>query len=240
MTSFGKLSVLGLALALTLGHAQVAAAQEQPSDTAEGELAYERGGLLGAGLVAGAKLGGGFGQPFNELQTSFVGELELGYNLPFAKRSLGLFLSGQYNAPSSEQSGLQDELGADGESRVPAEYGYTLTQRQAVLTLGAIYRIPLNLPLLRPYAALGGRYYMMRTELEGQVSPKSGPALPFGSNQETSSAFGFYGALGAELYLGPGAALLEVQTGQASTDQFILRSTNVSSLNVALGYRVFL
>jgi hypothetical protein len=81
---------------------------------------------------------------------------------------------------------------------------------------------------------------MMRTEIDGSVTPSKGEALPFGTNDETGSTFGFYGALGAEYCLGPGGILLEIQTGQASTDQFILRNTNVSTLNVAVGYRLFL
>ncbi|MBM4362708.1 MAG: hypothetical protein FJ104_08505 [Deltaproteobacteria bacterium] len=52
--------------------------------------------------------------------------------------------------------------------------------------------------------------------------------------------FGFYGALGGELHVGPGAVLLEVQTGYAAVDGFVLRDTNVGALNAALGYRLFL
>ncbi|HEX2733872.1 MAG TPA: outer membrane beta-barrel protein [Polyangiaceae bacterium] len=233
-----RFSSICAAMAAVLWASAASAQQDQASS--DDKLLFEKGGIAGLGLVAGAKLGGGFAQPFNQLGSSFVGELEFGYNLPFLERSLGVFLSGQYNSPSTEKSGLVDEMGPKGASRVPAEYGYTLTQTQAVLTLGAIYRIPLKLPSIRPYVALGGRYYMMRTEIDGSVTPSKGEALPFGTNDETGSTFGFYGALGAEYYLGPGGILLEIQTGQASTDQFILRNTNVSTLNVAVGYRLFL
>ncbi|MEN9579510.1 MAG: hypothetical protein RJA70_2519, partial [Pseudomonadota bacterium] len=62
----------------------------------------------------------------------------------------------------------------------------------------------------------------------------------FGKNFETGGAGGFFGALGGELHLGPGAALLELQASSASIDQFMLRNTNAGALSVSLGYRIFL
>lgn len=231
--------VSALALCALFTHSVFA----QTDDPAGGnsQFLYEKGGIAGAGLVAGLKVGGGFGQPFNEFGSSFVGELELGYNLPMLDRSLGLFFSGQYAQPTTEGSNLEDTFGpADGDaevgsSRLPGPFSYQLEQRQAVLTFGAIYRIPAGFAMFRPYFALGGRYYMLSTKITGESDGQ-----PFFENTETGSTFGFYGALGGELYLGPGAILLEVQTGAAGVDQFILRDTNASALNVALGYRFFL
>lgn len=203
---------------------------------ADGEGAlYERGGLAEVGLVAGAKLGGGFGQPFGELGTTFIGELELGFTLPPLGRSIEIFLAGQYAAPTTEKKGIADKSGPGGESRLPGEWKYSLTERQAILTLGGLYRLPLATPLFRPYIALGGRAYFLRTEVNGSAGGES-----FGGNEETATKFGFYGALGGELHFGPGAVLLEVQTGYAAVDGFVLRDTNVGSLNAALGYRLFI
>ena len=37
-----------------------------------------------------------------------------------------------------------------------------------------------------------------------------------------------------------GAVLLEIQYGWAELDQYVLRDTNAGSLNIAVGYRIFL
>lgn len=153
-----------------LARAQAQAPAADPADEASADsLSYERGGLLGLGAVAGLKLGGGFGAPFNEMAASFVGELELGYNLPVLQRALGIFLSGQYAAPSMEQKDIVDGYASGGGSRLPGPSSYTLTTSEAMITLGAVYRIAVPVPLLRPYVGLGGRYVMMSTEVSGEA-----------------------------------------------------------------------
>jgi hypothetical protein len=210
-------------------------ADAPPSDASKDGLLYEKGGLAEIGLVVGGKLGGGFSQPFGSLGTSFVGELELGYTLPPLKRSIEIFVAGQYASPKTEGHDIADTYGPSKGSRIPGKMSYDLTEQQAVVTLGGLYRIPLSIPLFRPYVALGGRMYMLRTTVTGTAGTQD-----FGSNDETAMKFGFYGALGGELHFGPGAVLLEVQTGYASVDGFVLRDTNVGALNVAVGYRLFI
>jgi hypothetical protein len=193
---------------------------------AEEPIAYARG----TGLAVGLKLGGGFGQPFGDLGTSFVGELEVGYVLPPLNRAIEIFLAGQYTAPSTEGT-------VESDARLPGTgvMSYELTQRQAILTLGVLGRIPIPVRLLRPYVAAGGRLYLMRTEVTG-----TGGGEPFGDNEETASQLGFFAALGGELFVGPGALLLEIGLGYAPVDGFVLRNTNVGSLSTSLGYRLFL
>lgn len=209
-----------------------------PADAPAGSDAkplYEKGGLAEVGLVVGAKLGGGFSQPFGALGTSFVGEFELGYNLPPLRRSIEIFVTGQYSAPKTDGNGIADTFGPGGKSRIPGTMSYELTEQQAIVTLGGLYRLPLPTPLFRPYIALGGRLYMLRTKVSGSAGTQG-----FGENQETAMKAGFFGALGGEIHFGPGAVLLEVQTGYAGVDGFVLRDTNVGALNVALGYRLFI
>lgn len=228
--------ILAAGFGSRLARAQAQAPAADPADEASADsLSYERGGLLGLGAVAGLKLGGGFGAPFNEMAASFVGELELGYNLPVLQRALGIFLSGQYAAPSMEQKDIVDGYASGGGTRLPGPASYTLTTSEAMITLGAVYRIAVPVPLLRPYVGLGGRYVMMSTEVSGEAGGQA-----FGTNTETADDFGLYAALGGELHIGPGAALLELQWSRVQVDQYILRNTNVSALNVALGYRLFL
>jgi hypothetical protein len=212
-----------------------AAPADAPATSDDKKPLYEKGGLAGAGLVVGALAGGGFSQPFSKLGTSFVGELELGYVLPPLRRSIEIFVSGQYAAPKTSGSNIADTFGPSGGSRIPGTMSYEVTEQQAVITLGGLFRIPLPTPLFRPYFSLGGRAYLLKTKVTGNAGGQA-----FGENDETATKFGFFGALGGEVHFGPGAVLLEVQTGYASVDGFVLRNTNVGSLNAALGYRLFI
>lgn len=231
------ISLLGLAIP-RVSHAQarepdapgagpVNDAEPNDHDGHDREL-YERGGLAGAGLSVGAKLGAGFSQPFGKLGSAFTTELEVSYLLPFADRSLAIFASGAYAQPEATGKGLMD-------ARLPGPASYTLTQQTATITLGALYRLHLPVPMLRPYAALGPRLFLMRTKTSGSAGGQA-----FGDNNETVTRVGLYGALGAELHFGPGAVLLELSLAWASIDNYVLRDTSVGALGVALGYRVFL
>lgn len=205
----------------------VVATEAEPTD---GRPIYERGGLAGIGLTVAAKFGGGFSQAFSELGAAFVPELELGITLPFAERMLEVFVSGQWAAPTTDGTAGPDP-------RLPGDQlmTYEVTQQQVALTLGLRLRIPIPSELFRPHFALGARLYLMRTEVSGE-----GGGEAFGDNEETATEAGFFAAVGGELFVGPGALLLEVQLGYASLDGFVMRDTNVGALNVMLGYRLFL
>ena len=218
--------MMTLAVALMLSGFSSAAAAEEDSD----KTLYEQGGLAELGLVVGATAGGGFGQVFTDFGTRFVGGLEIGYLLPFLDRSLEYWVSGQYAAPKAEGTAAADP-------RLPGsgEMTYEVVHNQATIGTGVLYRIPLSTTLIRPYVSVGGLMYLTRTDVTGSAGGES-----FGENEETATDYGFFGALGAEYYLGPGGLLFEVQTSYASVDHFILRETNSGALNVALGYRLFL
>ena len=195
---------------------------------------YTQGGLFGAGVVIGAKVGGGFGQLTSPLGTSFVGELELGYTLPLpdpVNRDIEIFLAGQYAGPST------DETISEPDARLPGDgtWTYELTHQQVLLTLGMLYRIPVPVDWVRPYVAAGGRMAMSRTEVTGEAG-----GMPFGDNEETATNWGGYGALGGDFFVGPGSILFEVQFGFVPLDGKVLANTNSGALNVALGYRFFL
>ena len=209
--------VLGL-LAAPCG----AMAQDQQQETAAWST---------TGLVLGVKAGAGIGAPFNELGATFVGEIELGYALPLPEpvgRSFELFTAGAYLAPSSEgESGMPD-------SRLPGDgtFRYEVTQQAIVLTLGARYRLSLADDTIAPYIAAGGRMYLMRTRIEGEVSGQS-----LGTTEETASAFGLHAAGGVDFRLGPGAVLAEAQLGYAGLDSYVMRDTNFGALVLLVGYR---
>ena len=199
----------------------------------ESPYSYEDGGLAGLGLVTGLKVGAGLG--LKAFGATPVVELELGYLLPPLERSFQIFVSGQYAAPKAEGDDIEDVYGVDGESRLPDSASYEIVERQAVLTLGVLYRVPVDLPLMRPYAGVGGRLYLTEAVIEGSAG-----GVDFGENRETDAQAGFFGALGMEAYLGPGAALLELQLAYAKIDGYVLRKANATSLNIALGYRLFI
>jgi hypothetical protein len=200
----------------------------QDADEPEAGPSYERGGLAGAGVVLGAKVGGGFSQPFGDLGSSFLTELELGYTLPVARRSLEIFVSGGYTQPTAEGKGLSD-------ARLPGPASYTLTQQEGMLGLGGRYRLNLGLDWLRPYIAAGPRVYFARTKISGKAGGE-----PFGENQENTTKLGAFGTLGAELYLGPGALLVEASLAWAKLDGYVLRNTSMGALGLSIGYRLFI
>lgn len=227
---FKRTHILWTLLLLVFALPRSARADDGPRDSqgSGGRELYERGGLLGAGVSAGLKLGAGFSQPFGDLGSTFASELELAYLLPVADHSLAVFVSGGYAQPKAEGKNLVD-------ARLPGNANYTLTQRTATVSLGLTYRLHLPVPMLRPYASIGPRLFMMRTDIKGSAGGQS-----FGDNSETVTRIGFVGALGAELHFGPGAALIELSLAWASIDNYVLRDTSVGALGVALGYRVFL
>lgn len=240
-TLLNNVAVTGMFIAGGLPFPTAAFAQDKAPAETQDSFLYEKGGIAELGLSAGLKLGGSFSQPFGAFGSSGLGELELGYNLPFLKRALGVFISGQYSQPKAKDSGIEDDLGpvvdgeTEGSSRLPAPVEYELVQKQGALTLGLIYRVPVGVAMFRPYVAAGGRYYMLKTAITASSGDQA-----FGKNFETGGAGGFFGALGGELHLGPGAALLEVQASSARVDQLMLRETNAGAVMVSLGYRVFL
>ncbi|HEX2678025.1 MAG TPA: hypothetical protein VHM19_15330 [Polyangiales bacterium] len=184
------------------------------------------------GLVIGAKLGGGLG--LGELGASFVTELELGYMLPLPEpvgRSFELFVTGQYMQPSTTGKTTAPDARLPGDGTLH----YDISEQILPITFGALYRLPLPTRLFMPYAGAGARLFLLRTKVTG-----SGGGEAFGKNEETGSKAGAYFALGADIFLGPGALLGELQLSYAPLDGYVLRNTNASSLSLAVGYRLML
>jgi hypothetical protein len=204
----------------------IEAPSSEPDDASD--ALYERGGLANTGLTLGLKLGAGFSQPFGDLGTGFLSELEVGYALPVAKRSFALFVSGAYTQPGADGANLKDE-------RLPGPASYELSQQELLLTLGVTYRLHLPTKLVRPYASIGPRLFLMRTKVSGSAGGKA-----FGENEETATDLGLFGALGAELHFGPGAVLFELSMTWAHVDGYVLRDTSAGALGMAVGYRAFL
>lgn len=184
-----------------------------------------------AGLVLGAKVGGGFG--VSDLGATPVFELELGY-APDLGASLGhsleIFLIGQYAQPGLDGSSEPDPRFPGG-----AAFSYEVTQQMLSLALGALLRFDVGSALLMPYGGLGARLYLLNTKIEGEAAGE-----PLGSSSESATNFGLVVLGGLEIFAGPGAVLGELSFGWAALDGYILRETDVGALSLAVGYRVML
>jgi hypothetical protein len=225
--------LLGAAGWLLLATASNAAAEAVAKSGSASDVERDHADA-GTGIVLGAKLGGGIGAAFNEFGGSLGAEVELGYRLPLPRpigRAFELFSSFAYGAPQTDGSVGQRDPRLPGNGRL----AYSLEQQIAALAFGVLYRFELPAHLFAPYAAAGARFHMMRTRVQGDVASQA-----FGQNQETSSAWGAYFAGGIDFYLGPGAALVELQLGYAGVDNYVLRNTNVGVLNLMIGYRLLL
>jgi hypothetical protein len=183
------------------------------------------------GVIVGAKLGGGIGA-FNDSGVSYAAELELGYLLPLpdpVRHALQLFAASAYTAPHLEghSSAPDARLPGDGVTH------YSIDQRLLTVTVGLLGRLPLHSELVAPYLALGYRGNFIASQVHGEVAGQA-----FGTNTEKGYEHGFYAAVGVDLFLGPGALLAELQCAYAGHNSFVLRDTNVGSLQLLVGYRL--
>lgn len=220
--------LLFLWLSCAVPSESLAQAAELPQPKPNAGFAYERGGLMGVGLVAGIKLGAAFSQPFSDLGGSFMTELELGFTLPVLARAIELFVSGAYLEPRASGAALSDP-------RVSNDASYHIAQQETVLGFGVRYRVPIAFPV-RPYVALGPRYYFVRSLLEGDAQV----ADALGGSSGDDAALGVFGAVGAELHLGRGALALETSIAWAKLNTQLLPHTSAGALGLTLGYRLFL
>jgi hypothetical protein len=183
------------------------------------------------GIVLGAKLGGNTGTPLNDFGLSYSAELELGYLLPLPApiyHALEVFAGAGYSAPSlSDQSTARDaRLPGDGIAH------FSIQQRVLTWNVGVLLRVPFETRWLAPYIAAGYRGFFIDSQLDGSAAGRS-----FGENHEYGYEHGCFGALGIDVFLGPGAVLAELQLAYAPRDSLVLRDTNLGGLQLFVGYR---
>lgn len=161
---------------------------------------------------------------FSSLGTTPGVELEVGVLL-FGGR-LELDAVAGYARPPATHSADDARLGG-------GSYQWELTQEILALGLNARFRFLPAASAFNAYAAAGPRMFLLRTTVNGG----SGEAT-FGQNSQTGSELGFAGALGAELALGPGAVLAELELGVGPLQGLVTGPTSASSLGVLVGYRL--
>ena len=216
------------ALAQDAGGGQTAASATASTEAGSEEAIYKQGGLAGIGLVVGLKPAVGFGSALGGVGTGFADELEVGFLLPPLDRSIEIFATGRYQYDTETGEGTDNRL-EDG------DWSYDLTRKQGTISLGGLYRLDVGPEWLAPYGAIGGRMYLWQTEVTGDSGGEN-----FGTYTETATDFGGFLGLGADFFIGPGSALVEVQVDFGPVDGFILRDTNAGGLTTMLGYRMYL
>ena len=179
-----------------------------------------------SGVLLGGKVGGLL--PFGGLSPNVRVGIEAGYVFPFANASFGLALDVDFAAPKS--SGTKA-----GDPRVPGStYAWHLTEQELAFMPVLMYRLT-SLGTVTPYAGIGPRIYLLRSTVRGSAG---GSAIEETTEQSTKVGFGL--PLGAELRLGPGAAIGELLLEYGSLDHTATGTTNTGGLNLFLGYRFLL
>ena len=176
------------------------------------------------GIAAAPKIGMTFHTIFNELKPMLLLELEAGVLL--LDRHLEIDLALSWARPKSTLSKDDPRL-ADG--------SYDWEIKQDFLSLGIVgrYRLLDKSYWFGPYAALGPRILMLHTKAEGE----SDSGNSFGTNEQFETRFGVSVAIGGELYIGPGAVLIEAGFTFGNLDGYITGNTSSAALEILTGYR---
>jgi hypothetical protein len=174
-------------------------------------------------IAVAVKAGAALPSLFSALDTTWGLEVEAGVLLLDGQLELDAVL-GYARPPTS--------FAADD----PRLEGGNFTWRldQDVLTVGAVGRYRF-LPAAGPwnaYAAAGPRVYFLRSRVTGE----SGGA-DLGENVQTGTELGLSVAGGAELRLGPGAALAELELGFGRLRGLVTGQSAASALGLLVGYR---
>ncbi len=236
-TMVGAFMVLG---SVATAEASPDAAGELTSptvDTAElraraQEYPYESGGILGLGFVPGLRFSGGEG--LDPIAVAAGSEVEVGYLLPPLRRSIEVFARGQYLQSEGDGPGAQNANGYAAPTQHADEVAHEVTVNQGILSLGGLYRIPLDLASMRPYFTLGGRVHLTKSSVEFRAADAELDEIT-----ETDTELGFFSAVGGEAFLGPGALLIELQLVYAKRDAAAFREIDPGALDLSLGYRLF-
>ena len=219
-------TILMLFSALTTVAIPALAAAEQQSDTAGSTSESPTKSAHRSGVLLGAKVGGVV--PFGGLSPNARVGVDLGYVFPWANGSFGAWLDVDFAAPKS--SGTKT-----GDPRVPSGgYDWHLTEQELAIMPVFVYRLT-SLGSIVPYAGIGPRIYMLRSTVRGNAG---GSAIAETTEQSTKLGVGV--PIGAELRLGPGAALAELLLEYGSLDHTATGTTNSGGINLLLGYRFLL
>lgn len=211
----GTVFVMGALLLQTPAHAE----SETVSASASTSDVKKPGSF-----VVGAELGAIFPQPFSELGTHVAAGLELGYRLPFAEQRVEIMAAAGY-APPNNTFNPADRPSYEGK----------VTSQQLHFSLGPRIHVLPGTSRFNVTVAAGPRLFLLRSTSSGS---RNGQA--FGEYTEQSTQVGFFGALGGEYLLGPGAVFLDLDLGWAKMPHRITGDVSTGNIMTTLGYRFFL
>lgn len=189
-----------------------AAAQPAASTTAQAPAPADRQGVLLAAKVGGIV-------PLDGL-TPFVSfGVEVGYALP---AHLRVVVDVDYTQPT--------KTGVEMDPRVTGGmYTWKLTEQELGVMPAIEYRIPLG--SVTPYAGIGPRVLFARSTVRDNGTPT------IAMTKEQSTRVGVGVPVGAELALGPGAALAELLFQYGTLNHVATGDANTGALSLSLGYR---
>jgi hypothetical protein len=176
-------------------------------------------------LTLAVKAGGLFAQPFSKLGTSYLLDVELGWVFRALHNHLAVTADAAYTAPKASGTRMDPRLDQSGGS-----YTWNLEQRELVLGLSVMYRVPMKKLLL--YAALGPRVFLLQSKVHGTAG-----SAPISTSTEQSTKVGLGIPLGIGYHMGPGHLVFEVNTMVSGLSHKTTGSSNTGSLSTALGYR---
>jgi hypothetical protein len=139
------------------------------------------------------------------------------YQLPVLERQLALGVEVSFAQPGRPGSGT---------SPVAGDYSYQLTQRLVMVSLDALYFLPLG--TLTPYGGLGWGVYLLRTQMDSfeQTTVEN----------QLRSGLQLRGGLG--LAVGPGDVFAEVRYHYTGLEFLTTGVANAGGFTGALGYRL--
>jgi opacity protein-like surface antigen len=166
--------------------------------------------------------------PFDGLSPNARAGVELGYVFPWLNGSFAAALDVDFAAPKHSGS-------KSGDPRLPdGTYDWHLTEQELSFMPVVMYRVT-SLGAFTPYIGVGPRFYFLRSTVKG-----SSGGMAIAETTEQSGKVGFGVPAGAELSLGPGAALAELLFEYGSLDHSATGPSNTGGLNLLLGYRFVL
>lgn len=178
----------------------------------------ERKDLLG--LAVALKAGGTY--PTSKLGLTYMGALEVSYDLPVLQQ----LLDGGRLAVGAELGYLQPKVsGTSTSTAVGGSYDYSLSQRLLTVSLDVLVSYPIF--GVKPYAGLGWGFYFLRAQSTMQDR----------TNTETQTRSGLEARGGAGFPLGPGDVFAELRYHWVGLEFLSTGTANAGGITLAAGYR---
>lgn len=191
----------------------------------EGELTRAQERRMEPWLLVGARVGVVIPQAFNKLETNFVTDVEVAYQLPFWYRRLGLFFDIGYSQPTEQGTTTDPRVSTNG-----GTVGYDMTLQDLALAFGVQYRHALGRWIV-PYVGAGAKVHLTRTIIDQNAGQTS-----LGENSEENTRVGFIARAGLGVHLGPGDLVAELDVEYTPVDHLITGDNNTGHLGFLAGY----